>query len=125
MSAGPFTNSFYTSDADFVHPIRIQPETLTLTIGGQANSAPTGPADAGTGFVRVSGGKRTYGITPRKVSIRFTATPPTGYAANQTYRIPVLVPGHYQAYIEPKLQTGTYLGVACQVVGKSAESGRG
>ena len=125
MSAGSFINSFYTAGSGLVHPIRLQPETLTLTIGGQANSAPAGPADAGTGFVRVSGGKRTYGVTPRKVAIRFTATPPTGYAVGQIYRIPVLIPGHYQAYIEPKLQTGTYLGVACQVVGKSEETGRG
>jgi hypothetical protein len=125
MSAGPFTNTFYTSNANFVHPIRVQPETLSLSIGGQANSAPTGPANAGTGFVRISGSKRTYGITPRKVAIRFTGTPPTGYSVNQIYRIPVLIPGHYQAYVEPKLQTGTYLGVACQVVGKSEETGRG
>lgn len=125
MSAGPFTETFYTDDYDNVRPIRVQPETLTLSIGGQANSAPTGPATAGAGYVRVSGGKRTYGITPRKVSIRFTGTPPAGYAANQTYRIPVLIPGHWKAYTDPKLQTGTYLGVACQVVGKSAETGRG
>jgi len=125
MSAGKFEDSFYTDDYDHVRPIRIQEETRALTIGGQANSAPTGPADAGTGYVRVSGGKRTYGVTPRKVAIRFTGTPPTGYSASQTYRIPVLIPGHWKAYTDPKLQTGTYLGVACQVVGKSAETGRG
>lgn len=125
MSAGAFTNTFYTAESGLVHPIRVQPETLTLTIGGQANSAPSGPADAGTGYVRVSGSKRTYGITPRKVSIRFTGTVPTGYKEGQTYRIPVLIPGHYQSYIEPKLQTGTYLGQPIQVIGKSGESGRG
>lgn len=125
MSSGAFEDSFYTDDYDNVRPIRIQPETRGLNIGGQANSAPAGPATSGAGYVRVSGGKRTYGITPRKVSIRFTATPPAGYKEGQTYRIPVLVPGHWKAYTDPKLQTGTYLGVACVVVGKSAESGRG
>jgi len=125
MSAGPFTNTFYTSDAGDVHPIRVQQETLTLSIGGQSNSAPNGPADASAGFVRVSGSSRTYGITPRKVSIRFTGSVPTGYKEGQIYRIPVLIPGHYQSYISPKLQTGTYLGQPIQVVGKSAETGRG
>jgi hypothetical protein len=125
MSAGIFEDSFYTDDYDHVRPIRIQPETRGLNIGGQANSAPAGPAAAGMSYARVSGSKRTYGVTPRKVSIRFTGTPPTGYAANQTYRIPVLIPGHWKAYTDPKLQTGTYLGAACVVVGKSAETGRG
>lgn len=124
MSAGPFESTFYTSDDGTVHPIRLQPETRALSIGGQANSAPAGPATANAGQVRVSGGKRTVGLTPRKIRVRFTGAPPTGYKAGSTLSIPVLVPGHFQAYRKPLYQTGTYLGAAIEVVGSSAEAGR-
>lgn len=124
MSAGAFESSFYTSDDDTIHPIRIQPETRGLTIGGQANSAPSGPADTNAGQVRVSGGKRTTGLTPRKIRVRFTGTPPTGYKEGSTLSIVVLIPGHFQAYRKPLYQTGTYLGAAIEVVGSSPEGGR-
>lgn len=124
MSAGVFESSFYTSDDGTIHPIRIQPETRGLTIGGQANSAPTGPASENAATVRVSGGKRTLGLTPRKIRVRFTGTQPTGYKAGSTISIPVLVPGHFQAYRKPLYQTGTYLGAPIEVVGSSPEAGR-
>ena len=124
MSAGAFESSFYTSDDGTIHPIRIQPETRGLTIGGQANSAPSGPADANAGQVRVSGGKRTLGLTPRKIRVRFTGEPPTGYKEGGIQTIAVLVPGHFQAYRKPLYQTGTYLGAAIEVVGSSPEGGR-
>ena len=124
MSAGVFESTFYTSDDGTVHPIRIQPETRGLTIGGQANSAPAGPADDNAGQVRVSGGKRTAGLTPRKIRVRFTGTQPTGYKPGSTVSIPVLIPAHFQAYRKPLYQTGTYLGAAVEVVGSSPEGGR-
>ena len=124
MSAGAFESSFYTSDDGTIHPIRIQPETRGLTIGGQANSAPSGPADTNAALVRVSGGKRTLGLTPRKIRVRFTGTPATGYKAGSILTIAVLVPGHFQAYRKPPYQTGTYLNAAIEVVGSSPEGGR-
>jgi len=123
MSAGAFESSFYTSDDGTIHPIRIQPETRGLTIGGQANSAPSGPADENAALVRVSGGKRTLGLTPRKIRVRFTGEPPTGYKEGGICTIAVLVPGHFQAYRKPPYQTGTYLGAAIEVVGSSPEGG--
>lgn len=124
MSAGPFESSFYTSDDGTVHPIRIQPETRGLTIGGQANSSPSGPATANAGLVRVSGGKRTTGLTPRKIRVRFTGTQPAGYKEGGVVAVPVLIPGHFNAYRRPLYQTGTYLGAAIEVVGSSPEGGR-
>lgn len=124
MSAGVFESSFYTSDDGTIHPIRIQPETRGLTIGGQANSAPTGPADTNAAQVRVSGGKRTLGLTPRKIRVRFTGTQPAGYKPGSTVSVAVLIPAHFQAYRKPLYQTGTYLGAAIEVVGSSPESGR-
>lgn len=124
MSAGAFTETKYQAEDGYVYPIRVQPETVSLTIGGKANDAPAGSIAPAAGFVRVSGGKRTYGITPRKIAIRFTGALPSGYKAGTIYRIPVLDPANYASYISPKLQTGTYLSQPILVVGKSGESGR-
>ena len=45
MSAGDFQRSKYQSREGNIYRIRIQPETLGLTLGGTANSEPTGAID--------------------------------------------------------------------------------
>lgn len=117
MSAGNFSNSKYEADSGTIYRIKVQPETVSASIGG-ANTAPAGTID-GEGSARVGGGNRQYGIKARSVTIRFTATPPDGYAENQTYRVPILTPTRYNAINIGT--TGTYLGVACEVVGKNPE----
>lgn len=117
MSAGNFENSKYEADSDTVYRIKIQPETASASIGG-ANTAPAGAID-GEGSVRVGGGNRQYGIKARSVTVRFTATPPTGYAENQTYRIPILTKSRYSGINIGA--TGTYLSTAVEVVGKNPE----
>lgn len=124
MSAGAFERTFYAKNNGDVAPIRVQPETLSLTIGGQANSAPTGPADAGVSRVRVSGGRRKLGTVARKVYITWTGAPPTGYKPGGVIAVPVMIPAHFEAYIDPPDQTGTYLATACRVIGSSPEGGR-
>lgn len=119
MSSGAFDDSFYSSNTTGnVHPIRIQPETISLTLGGVANAAP-----AGTGAVlpsaQVSQGARSFGINARKVSIRLTAAL-TGYQSGSVIRVPWLSDTTFDA-LTPKVTTGTYLGTACIVVGKSPE----
>lgn len=116
--AGAFTLSKYETDLDNVVPIKVQPETLAANIGA-ANAAPAGDSEAGFPSADVSRSKRSIGIHARTVSIKFTATPPTGYAANSIYRIPILTKTVYEGI--SKGDTGTYLSVACQVVGKSPE----
>lgn len=117
MSAGLFSNSKYEADSGTIYRIKVQPETLSASIGG-ANAAPAGAID-GEGSARVSGGNRQYGIKARSVTVKFTATPPTGYAENQTYRIPILTQARYAAINIGT--TGTYLSTACEVVGKNPE----
>ena len=117
--AGAFTLSKYETDNDDVVPIKVQPETITANVGS-ANSAPSGSIAAGFPSAQVSKGKRAIGINARTVSVKFTATPPTGYATNATYRIPILTKSVWNA--ATKGTTGTYLSVAIQVVGKSPES---
>lgn len=119
MSSGAFVNSFYESnELGTVHPIRVQPETVSLTLGGQANTAPAGAGAIGPS-AQVSRGKRALGINARTVTVRLTAAL-AGYLAGSTISIPWLDPGTF-AGITPKVTTGTYLGTACIVTGKSPE----
>jgi len=125
MSQGQFVRSLYvaTYDPAQVHPIKVQPETLALSLAlgsGAATNAPPSTATASTNPIsaNVSNGKRSLGLTPRKISFRFTGTPPTGYTANQILTVPMINPALSAASAGT---TGTYLGVAVVVVGISPE----
>lgn len=124
MSAGSFVLSKYQTNSQTVHPIKIQPETAELVIDGVTNSPPALDYGPGAQWVRVSGGTKQLGIHPRKIGIRFTGTPPTGYAEGQTYYVPVLTEAAFNDYTITTGLTGTYLGVACVVVGNSPERKR-
>lgn len=120
MSAGAFTESVYQSNAGTFHAVQIQPETLGLTIGGVANSPTVDPVDSPFPAI-VSGGRRRRGILhTRTVTIRFTATPPTGYKVGGTLTLPILDPALWNS-IDNTNKTGTYLTVACEVVFKTPE----
>lgn len=118
MSSGAFIRSFYELNSGEVASIRVQPETLALSLGGGANAAATGPADV-PGSAKVSGGARSIGINARKVSIVFTGTPPEGYKADSPISLPWLIPNTWEA-LSPGA-TGTYLGAAVELIGKSPE----
>lgn len=119
MSAGAFVRSAYETDSGAVAAIRVQPETLTLTLGGSANAA-AGGAVTLPGSARVSGGSRSVGINARKVRISFGDAPPAGYKANSTIALPWLVAATFNA-LPASGSTGTYLGSAVTLVGKSPE----
>lgn len=117
MSAGNFIDSKYESNSGRVYAIRVQPETLALTLDGTANAAPTGDIDQEVS-AKAKGGKREIGCIARTVTVRFTGTVPDGYSGDDV-TVPVLTPGLYNAAV--KGVTGTYLGEAVAYVGKSAE----
>ena len=122
MSQGPFVYSKYEADNGDVHPVKVQPETLTLSLGG-ANSA---PAAAVTNRLkaRVSGGNRAYGVKCRAASFKFTADPSTkGYAEGQLLRLPILSKARFDAIV-PGETTGTYQGIAIIAVGVIREAGK-
>lgn len=121
MSAGPFTISRYEADNGDIFPIRVQPETLELTLGGTANAAPAGAADQSV-FARAGGGKRKYGRQARSVRLRFTGALPPDYAENSTLTVPILTPDLFNSLTAGT--TGTYLETAVRVVGFSREGGR-
>lgn len=122
MSAGAFTITKYAAsygDGTSIHPIRVQPETLTATIGGTANAAPTGDVNNPI-QCRVSGGKRQIGLQARYITLQFPATgQPTTYQGGSTTRIPALTETFYN--LATKGAVITYLTVACQVVSRSRE----
>lgn len=126
MSSGAFTRVNYqaTYNAGAIHPIRVQPETLTLsvTIGGATvtNTASTSALTTPTS-VRVGGGRRRRGVNARLIRIQFTGTPPDGYKAGSTITLPALNAALLAA---PNGATGTYQGAPIVVIGTSPETTR-
>jgi len=122
MSAGAFVRSRYEAAAENgggIYSIRIQPETQNLTIATVANDPPAGAVDQKVSC-RASGSARKIGLNAFRVRIRWTGTPPTGYLATSPIALPVLTPEARAAYVVGA--TGTYLGAAVEVIGRSAET---
>jgi hypothetical protein len=121
MSAGDFIVSKYLAGyggGDNCHPIRIQPETRLANISGTPNSA---PANALTSPISAVGrGRRSLGLTPRYVRLRFTGAVPVGYRTGSTVRIPCLTQSFYLA-CQLTGATGTYLESSVVVVSTSSE----
>lgn len=120
MSAGIFNVVIYETNQGLFTSIRVQPETLQLTLNAIVNIEATGTKGVGLPSAKVSGSKRSKGINARTVSVVFTGAPPTGYKAGSIIRLPVLTPDAWADYDEP--QTGTYLGAPIRFAGKSDES---
>jgi hypothetical protein len=120
MSAGAFIRSFYETNGGAIARIRVQPETELANIGGTVNDAPAGPPTVST-TVKVSKGRREYGIGPRKVGFVFDAgEEPDGYKAGATYYLPVLTRAVYDGFVVGDVIT--YLGGTGDIVSKSEES---
>lgn len=123
MSAGEFTRTFYeldTGNGGGIARVRVQPETISATINGVANDAPAGPATLPV-TAQVSKGNREIGIGCRTVTLEFTGSLPTDYSGDNV-TIPVLQESTYASWTVG--QTGTYLSVPVEVVGRSPESVR-
>jgi len=124
MSAGALIDSLYESNTSDLYNIRIQPETLSLTINTNANAAPTGSAPSNSPTARVGGGRRSFGVNARLVRIRFTGTLPPGYKMDGVIALPVLQLSVFNLY--SKGQTGTYTlngtDYDVAVVGKTPEA---
>lgn len=113
MSAGKFTiDGKYEDEKGNIYPCRYQPETATATIDGEQNQPPAGAITSDIS-VRLTTGARQFGITPRKVKLKFTGTKPTGYDG-ETVVIPVL--SKFWFALLTKGATGTYLGAPVKVL---------
>ena len=121
MSAGKFSDAFYELSAENgggKARCRVQPETLSATIGGAANSSAGGAATLPSSAV-VSRGRRSRGINMRTVTLKWTGAAPDGYDG-KTVTIPVLTVAAFTAWAFEA--TGTYLSTPVKVVGRTAES---
>jgi len=121
MSEGRFEIVNYGSNKlATVHPIRIQPETLTLTIGGVTNSAPIGSAVLPS--AQVSQGKRKKGLNARSVTFKFAVdAAPVGYKPESPISLPWL---QNNAAFNGTFagQEGSYQGADIVIVGTSNET---
>lgn len=119
MSAGTFIISRYQGDATtFVQAVRVQPETVAAAVGPVANVAATAAVTV-PGFLRLSAGRKTKQIRPRKVTATLAGTAPTGYKAGTTCRIVALTPAFFAACTIGA--TLNYLGTTWTISGRSAE----
>jgi hypothetical protein len=119
MSSGSFILSKYESEiATNIRNIKVQPETLDLTIATVQNDPPAGAVVAGLGSAQVSQGRRSLGCNARTVTIKFD-TAPDGYLQGGLIRLPLLTKAI--AAVATKGATGTYLEEAITVVGVSPE----
>lgn len=125
MSAGTFVTSRYETNspglAGAIMPIRVQPETILLTINGVGNDPPAGGSTLPL-FVQVSASDNEYGVKPRKATLRFTSGAPTGYSG-QDVSVPLLNPAIAAAAATPGA-TGTYLLADVEVVSTKPEDFR-
>ena len=126
MSAGKFTNAVYvgaTPPKTTRYGVRVQPETLLLTIGGEPNS---GSADAANQQAKahVSGNHRTGGVSCSKVRFRWepqtVAGAPDNYDPLETLTLPTLN-ANIRAAAAVKGATGSYLNKNIVVVGTTPE----
>lgn len=121
MSAGAFENGRYESiDGLYVWPCRAQPESKELTLNSVANAYPTEAVTTGLPKIKLRKGKREFGPTVRTVTVKFTAAPSGAQGDYEgigaTHVVPVFQQSTWESYGEG--QTGTYLGTACEFVGK-------
>lgn len=120
MSSGAFVATKYQANDENgsgIYGIKVQPETLGLTINTVANTAPAGAITSRVA-ARTSGSRRAYGVHASKVSFRFV-TAPAGYKQDSPISLPLLNTNIREQAVFG--QTGTYLGTGIVVIGKSSE----
>ena len=123
MSAGSFSLTRYEASyaTGQIHPIRVQPETVALALTSDSTTTNAAPSGSVTNPISalVSRGARQRGLKPRKVTIRVTGTPPTGYESGSTVTLPIL-----NEDLFAELNAGVsvnYLGTTWEVLGRTPE----
>jgi len=115
MSSGNFTDAKYVDEFSVVHPIRIQPETITAW-----NPNGAGTIVPGTPSAQVSQSHRALGVNARLCRFKWVGTPPAGYATNAIITLPILTKAAYDNLV--KGVDYPYLGTGLNLVGKTPET---
>lgn len=125
MSEGSFITATYESDNGDFHNIRVQPETLTLNIGGTANAEAAGPVDSDLRAM-VSRGRNSVGLNARLVRLEVEVSGTTDIEEGSILTLPWLDPGTFGDVTRPAGQAFTYRdGITGRVSGNSPEKFRG
>lgn len=114
MSLGVFELSKYKSNKGRTFPCRVQPETKALVLNAVTNSPPTETPESGLPTIKLSQGRRSFGVTPNRVVVTLTASGSgalSGYVSGNSYTLPWLDSDTFSSVA--KGQTGTYQGIAC------------
>lgn len=109
--------SKYKADNGAIHFIQIRPETLTLNLAGNFNSAPGGLATTPV-YARGTSSRYGYGVNARRVRFQFTA-PPSGYANGGVISLPWLDAATWAAV--KGTTAGAYQGAPIAVLGFEEE----
>lgn len=124
MSAGSFVISRYGSNTlTTLHPIRVQPETLEIQLGGTANSAPAGAAILPS--AQVSNSRRAIGINARTITFKFAeGSTPDGYKPESPITVPWLQNNTAFLNAVPGVTAVTAYGQTAILVGTNPEKVR-
>lgn len=117
MSAGAFLRGRYERKNGDIHPIRVQPETVTAW-----NPLPAGAITAGS-LIRVTGSRRKYGIKARQIAFAWkSGTAPAGYDPDGTIRLPIFTEAAFD--LIDLYSEQPYLGGTLIAIGAYPETGR-
>ena len=121
MSSGNFiVQTYEASFGTFFMPCRVQPETLLLTNGTEANNGATNAINLSL-FARARKGNSEYGVGMRSITISWDGAPPTDYSGD-SLTVPVLTQAAFDSYTIGSAVT--YLDTAATVVGRKPETVR-
>nr|CRY96860.1 hypothetical protein [uncultured prokaryote] len=121
MSAGSFSLSRYEDNDGKLYQIRVQPEIVAAVIDGDDNGPEAGSVTEKFA-AEVNRGARAYGLRPRKLTVSFEDTPPTGYRPYTTLQIPVL---KKETWLRAKVgAVVTYAGGTGEIKSKADENFR-
>lgn len=112
------TLSKYKTDGGQVFPVSIAKRTEDLSFGTTTNS-PTALGYTTEATFKIRKDVSEFGITSRKVIVKWTGAVPPGYSSAAKLYIPVLTPELFAAI--QKGQEGVYLGLPIQVLKKIKE----
>ena len=118
MSAGKFETAKYEAISGTIYPCRAQPETKEATIGGTANAYPAAAVTTGVSKIALRKGKRSFGPAIRTATLKLTADgagDKAEYKKDTLHVVPIFAEATYDSWQYNGV--GTYLGIACEVVG--------
>jgi len=110
--------SKYKTDGGQIFPVLIAPRTLQLAFGSATNAATESDPTTDT-TLKIRRDVSEFGITSRKVLLRWAEEAPFGYNQSAAIYVPILTPELFTAI--QRGQTGIYVGKAVVVAKKIKE----